>query len=135
MAYAGVLATVQLYQLEKANLTSEISDILMDITRASGKTSQISRDKVNAEKALKAEYSQYPEGYGTDSTEYQNELEMIQDDYDAQLEEINEWEKQLEVRKQSLETTLTATSSYLESFNNVLKDNVKKDSTYGGGSS
>lgn len=144
MSYAGILATVQLYQLEKADLTSQISDILMDITKASKQTSDYMEDENQKIRDLKTQYgststtgstdsssSDYSES--TDSTEYQVALQEVQDEYDAKLAEVNSWEKELEMQKQNLQTELTAVSTYLESFQKILQDNVKKDSTYGGG--
>lgn len=136
MTYAGILATVQLYQLEKADLTSQISDILMDITKASKKTSDYMTDETQKIRDLKKEYG-VDTGSSTtsssDSTEYEVALQELEDEYDAKLAEVNSWEKELEMQKQNLQTELTAVGSYLESFQKVLQDNVKKDSSYGGG--
>lgn len=135
MTYAGILATVQLYQLEKADLTSQISDILMDITKASKKTSEYMEEETQKRRDLKEEYG-ITSGSTTsssDSTEYQAALDEIESEYEAKLADVNSWEKELEMQKQNLQTELQATTSYLESFQKVLQENVKKDSTYGGG--
>lgn len=136
MTYAGILATVQLYQLEKADLTSQISDILMDITKASKKTSDYMDEETQKIRDLKKEYG-VDSGSSTtsssDSTEYKAALDEIETEYEAKLADVNTWEKELEMQKQNLQTELQATTSYLESFEKVLQENVKKDSTYGGG--
>ncbi len=46
------------------------------------------------------------------------------------MQEINVWESELEEQMSGIETELEATSSYLESFESILKDNVEKDSSY-----
>lgn len=134
MSYAGILATVQLYKLEKADLTSQVSDILMDITKASGKTTDYMAAENKEMENVKKQYSS-DSGESTDSTEYEAAVDEIKNEFNLKLQEVNEWEKQLETQKQNLETELQATSSYLESYESVLKDNVKKDSSYGGGNS
>jgi len=137
MSYAGVLMTVQLYQMEQADLTSQISDISMEITKASGQTADISQEEVARERAVREEYgsssasSTTSGSSNTDSAEYQVAITEVQDEYNAKLANINEWEKQLDVKKQTLQTQLTEVSSWLESYKGVLKTNVKRDSSYG----
>jgi hypothetical protein len=124
MAYAGLLATVNLYTAEKADLTSQLSTIMESISRATGESSQISSDEASEQSALAAKY-------GTDSTEYEVANDELEHKYDAQLKAINAWESELQVQKQNLETQVQEVSSYLESFQSALKDNVKKDFKYG----
>lgn len=125
MASAGMLGTVDLYILERDDLTKQVSDILLDITRASGKTSEIMQQETKQEQALEKEYG------STDSTEYQAALSELKDEYDLKLQNINTWEKELEVQKQNDQTQLQEVNNYIESFQSVLKNNIKKDYTYG----
>jgi len=124
MSYAGILATVNLYKTEKAQLTGELSNILMSITDASKQTSELMQ-KENQERAS------VKENYDADSTEYKVEMDDIDSEYQAKLQDINSWEAELQQEKQNKETQVQATSSFLDSFTEVLKNNVKKDFTYG----
>lgn len=135
MAYAGLLATVDLYQLEKDQLTSQESDILMRINDATRQTTKVSEAQVNAVQDLKKEYGQDSSSSTTtssaDSTEYQVALEELQDKFNAELAKVNEWEKELEVQKTQIDNEIQELSASLDSYKSILKTNVKADSSYG----
>jgi len=126
MSYAGILATVNLYKSEKNQLTSDLSDILMNITDASKKTADLT-----AQETEKKSYVR--ENYDKEDTEYQVQMDEINAEFEDQLSQVNAWESELEQQKQAKETQVQMTSSYLDSFTEVLKNNVKKDFTYGQG--
>lgn len=129
MATAGMIGSIDLYISERDDLTKQDSDILMQITRASGETSEIMSEESQKEQALQQQYGP------TDSPAYEAALEDLKDKYDFKLQEINTWEKELEVQKQNCETQLKEVTSYIESFQSALKTNIKKDYTYGDTSS
>ncbi|MFA7658869.1 MAG: hypothetical protein WCY19_05500 [Candidatus Gastranaerophilaceae bacterium] len=143
MSYAGVLATVNLYTAQKDELTSEISDIMMEITSASKQTTQISEDYSDARKDAKESFKDesltnreaFYEGY-SDATEYEQAiLDDLKSDYECKLANVNDWEAELEAKKQTLQTEVQAASATLESYTSVLKSNIKRDFTYGKGTS
>ena len=128
MAEAGLLATVDACLLQKDQLTAQETDILNQITRASRDTTEITKKAADEKREVAEEYD-------TDSTEYEAAIDKIEDEFEVKLAEINQWEKELETKKQNIETEITALAAYQESFESVLKNNVKKDFTYGDQSS
>lgn len=123
MSSSSILGIVELYISQKNELISEASDILMQITAASRKTSTLS---TQTEKAKNAAATLY----GDDTTEYKTACDEIQNDYELQLSQINSWEKELEVKKSNIESREQAVNVYLESYQSVLKQNVQKDYKY-----
>lgn len=126
MSYAGILATVNLYKAEKNMLTSDLSDILMNITDASKQCSDLTEQENERKSAVR-------ENYDKEDTEYKVQMDEINNEFEGQLSQVNAWESELEQQKQAKETQVQMTSSYLDSFTEVLKNNVKKDFTYGQG--
>ena len=128
MSYAGIQATVNFYTLREADLTNELTNIMTNITQASGD----SMDLVQSTNQSKAEVRNT---YTPGTSEYEAQMAQINDGYDLKLAQITDWEKELETKKQTLETEIQATTSYKESFKSSLKQNIQKDFKYGGGSS
>ncbi len=136
MASAGMLGTVDLYISERDDLTKQMSDILMSITQASGQTSEVMNEETQKETALEKQYGvTSTSSDSSDSTQYEIALQEVQDQYNLKLQDINTWEKELEVKKQTEQTQLDEVNSLIQSFQSTLKDNVKKDYTYGQSSS
>lgn len=125
MASTGLLDTVNLYTMREADLTNQLSDIVMSINRAS-KDSMKLLDKTGKEK------SEVREQYETGSDEYKDAMQEVQDEYEYSLAKINQWESELEVKKENLETEIKATTVAKEGFQAALKQNVTKDHQYGG---
>lgn len=123
MAFVGIQQTVNLYSMEQAQLTNKLSDIMMEITTASGENTKLVQEESAKKKAVK-------EQYDTTDAEYDVEMSEIEDDYELKLAKITEWESELEVQKESMETQVQAITSYKESFTSALKQNVAKDFKY-----
>lgn len=128
MSYAGILATVNLYTSEADDLTYQLGDITMQITKASGKIGTLATNASNRKADIKAHADEDPDY--ADSTEYQMDLEDVKDDYEMKLADVNAWEKELEMKKTNMETRIQAIKSYKESYMSVLKENVKNDSNF-----
>lgn len=126
MSYAGIQATVNFYTLREADLTNELTEIMTSITQASSETMDI----VESTNESKADVRNT---YESGTSEYEAQMEQINDDYDIKLAQITDWEKELEAKKQVLETEIQATTSYKESFKSALKQNIQKDYKYGDG--
>lgn len=125
MAYDGLLDTVNLYTMRESDLTNQLSDIVMSINRAS-KDSMGLLDKTSKEKAnVRAQYE-------VGSEQYKDAMEEIQDEYELSLAKINQWESELEVKKENIETEIKATTVAKEGFQAALKQNVQSDGKYGG---
>ena len=143
MSYSGLLSTVNLYRTQKTDLTGELSDILMSLTRASRKGTELMYEETQQKAQIKEDYKteigelETPEAYAIRRDEAEEdckyELDQVEAEFELQLEKINCWEQELEFQKQTKETQVQMTGSYLESFTEVLKNNIKKDFTYGQG--
>lgn len=130
MAFAGLQTTVNLYTLQEADLTNRIADIMQNITRASSKSTNTLEEENEKRNAIRYEAASN-KAYA-DSTQYDADMSAVEEDYEVQLSEITQWEKELETQKDSLETELQATTAYKESFTAALKQNVQKSFKYGG---
>lgn len=128
MAFVGIQGTIDFYIMQESDLTNQLTDIMMSITRASKETSSLAIETNNKKEDVKNEYQ-----VGTD--DYKEEMKNVEDEYEYKLAEITAWESELETQKNELETTLKSTTSYKESFQSALKSNVQNDFKYGGSSS
>ena len=139
MSYVGLLTTVNLYKTQKADLTGELSNILMNITRSSRKSTELMQQETEQKSQIREDYM-YVKADDETETHYQvrcedgqDKLDQIEQDFELQIQKINTWEAELEFQKQTKETQVQVTGSYLDSFTEALKNNIKKDFTYGQG--
>lgn len=133
MAFTGIQGTIDFYTQQEADLTNQITDILMSETLASRETTEIANQSVNQRTMVKNEYTS-SDGQITNIQGYDDAMADIQDNYQLQLAKISSWESELQTKQQQLETQLKAITSYKESFMGVLKQNVQKSFKYGDGS-
>lgn len=132
MSFTSIQSSLNFYTMQEASLTSELDDIMMSITSATRQTSDIAQQTSDKRNAI---YSNQDASGSSDSSQYDSELNQVQDDYDLKLATITDWESELEVKKQNIETQLKEITSYKESFKSMLKQNVKNDFKYGQSSS
>lgn len=125
MSYAGIQSTVNLCTMREADLTNQLTDIMTEITRACKDTSKLAEVASASREAVKGEYS-------PDSTEYEQAMDDIQEEYELNLAQISSWESELEAQKEEKETEIQATGAYKESFMSALKQNIQKDYKFGG---
>lgn len=131
MAEAGLLATIEFYTARKDDLTSQLSDIMFEINKATGQSADVADEESKKKQAL-LDKAKSDSTYA-DSTQYDQDKQDLETSYNARLEDINSWEKELEIEKQNLQTECEATSAYLDSYTSMIKDNIKRDFTYGKG--
>lgn len=124
MSCSGIQATVNFYTAREADLTHDLTDIMMDITLATKESSKLVADTTNERAAVKEQYEQ-----GSD--DYKEAMQAVEDEYNLKLADITAWESELETKKETMETEIQATKSYKDSFTEVLKQNIKTDFTYG----
>lgn len=127
MSCAGIQTTVDFYSMRESDLTNQLGDILMNITRASRDTYDLTEEFNGKKKTVRSNYD-------PDSTAYKKAMEEINEEYECQLAQITEWESDLEVRKNALETEIKMTSTYKDDFKSILKTNIQKEFKYGGAS-
>lgn len=123
MAIAGIQGIIDLYTLQEAQLTHDVTDIMQNITKATKKASEYAVEVSAKKEEVKGEYD-------SGTAEYQAAMDDINDDYELKMSEISSWESELETQKQQKETELQATTSYKQSYQSALKSNVKTDFTY-----
>jgi len=133
MAVAGINETILQYQMESNSITSQLTTVMFKITSATKNDVDLTQ-KTNKNRAYLANLVQTNPTYA-DTTEYKVASAAVEDDYQVQLAEINSWESELEQQKNSLETRAKEVSSFQESWTAALKQNIKKDFTYGTASS
>ena len=61
--------------------------------------------------------------------------ELMQQEHEFEMASINSWESQLELEKESLENQLNEISTYENSWQKLLSNNIKIEFTYGGANS
>lgn len=132
MAVATIQKTLLLYKAEEAELTYDMNNIMADRAMAVKKESSLSTETL-AQKKPYEEKAKSDSTYAK-STEYQAALEEIEDNYELKLSDITTWESELDQKKDKLETQLKMMSQYEENCTSELKENIKKDFTYGGAS-
>lgn len=132
MTVASIHETVLLYTQEQNILTSQLTTVMGKITRATRNTSDLMLT-VNEKRAYYAQKVSDNPNY-SDTPEYQIQSRAVEEDYLLQLSEINSWEAELEQEKSALETKIKVVNTYQESWKALLQNNIKKEFTYGGGS-
>ncbi len=125
MASTGLLETVNMYTRREADLTNQLSDIVLSINRASADSLKLLDETSSNKAAVREEYEA-----GSDA--YKEAMAEVQDDYEYGLAVINQWESELTFEKENLETQIKATTIAKEGFQAALKQNVTKDHQYGG---
>lgn len=125
MASTGLLETVNMYTRREADLTNQLSDIVVSINRASTDSLKL-LEKTGKEKA------DVRKQYEAGSDAYKKEMDEIKDEYETSLAVINQWESELTIQKENIETQIKATTVAKEGFQAALKQNVTKDHQYGG---
>lgn len=129
MSFTGIQATIDFYTVQKNDLTNDVTDIMMQITQATNQISSLSVSTCQAREEARAYYGDVTSSY------YQYAIAQIEDDYESKLAVIQSWETELQTQKDTKQTELQATTSYIESFKSAEKENIQKDFKYGGGSS
>lgn len=129
MTIASIQGTLLLYTMEKANITSDLMDIMDDLNTATGNSVELMQS-TNEKRSYYSEKAQNDAAYA-DSTQYEIDSQAVEDDYQLQLAQINQWDSKLQQEKTSLETQLKVVTTYEESWTQLLKNNIKRDFSYG----
>ena len=129
MAISNIHETLLMYTKQKTVLNEKLSNIMFNLLTASRKTAEM--QKAYNQKLQDAYYD--PDyGYGTD--EYTMIVETYENDHNFDLATIESWESELELEKTTTETKLNEITTFEQSWQKLLSNNIKKDFQYGGGS-
>lgn len=132
MAVANLQQTLLMYKSEEATLTYKMTLIMADRTMATKKTASLATETL----AQKQPYEAKAASNTTyaNSTQYQADLENIENSYEIKLSEINSWETELQQQQNNIETQVKELQQYEENCTSEIKSNIKGDFTYGGSS-
>ena len=130
MAVSNIHETLLMYTKQKSLLNSQLSDVMMDMVAATRKNAELQRQY--NQKVQDAYYDDY-NGYSEDPDAYIELMDVLENEHMFDLQNLESWESELELKKNSLETRLNEISSYEQSWTKLLQQNIKNDFSYGGG--
>lgn len=123
MAISNIQETLLLYTKQKAMINGQLGDVMFNIMSASRQNADAQQKYNDTQQELYYEY------YGTD--EYQDLIEMAENDHELALANLQSWESQLELQKNNLETKLNEVTTFESSWTKLLQTNIKNDFSYG----
>ena len=130
MAVSNIHETLLMYTKQKSLLNRQLSDVMMDMVSATRQNAELQRQY--NEKIQNAYYDDY-NGYSEDPDAYIELIDVLENEHMFDLQNLESWESELELKKNSLETRLNEISSYEQSWQKLLQQNIKNDFSYGGG--
>lgn len=129
MAVANLNEKLLFYTLQKSMLTNKLSNVQMTLLSAS-------RAQIAASAAFNNRLSElYHDpiiGFNADPDTYNQYYIQLQSEHELELSRLNAWESQLDAEKDSYEAQLSEIQSYEKSWEGLLKKNIQSDFTYGG---
>lgn len=123
MAISNIQETLLLYTKQKAMINGQLGDVMFNIMSATRQNADAQQKYNDTQQELYYEY------YGTD--EYQDMVEMAENDHELALANLQSWESQLELQKNNLETKLNEVTTFESSWTKLLQTNIKNDFSYG----
>ena len=127
MAVSNLHERLLFFTQQKSIINTKLSNIQMQQLSASKSVASKQQEYNNKSREL---YYDPDYGYGTD--EYSEMLLQLQNDHEFELANINAWESELEVQKESLETQLNEINGYESAWQKLLLSNIKNEFMYGG---
>ena len=129
MAISNIHETLLMYTKQKSIINAQLSDVMMDMVSATRKNAD---EQMQYNEKVQQAYFDHYDGYGTDEGAYIELLDMYENDHLFALQNLESWESELELKKNTLETKLNEISSYEQSWTKLLQQNIKNDFSYGG---
>ncbi len=129
MAIANLTEKLLFCTLRKSALNLQLSNIQM--TQLSATQKQLDA-QAQYNQNLQDLYYDPNIGHDANPDAYTEYLIEMQGEHELELATINAWESQLENQKEAVETKLAEVTTYETSWQNLLKQNIQKDFTYGG---
>lgn len=128
MAIATLLTSIYSYVIERGNVENEMSDIMMNLTRATKKSSALSKTTAESKAWVKANYE-------SRDSEYRDLIDEINDEYNSELAKIAEWETELNSKKNDLDLRLSQITEAQKMAETMVKTDITSEFSYGGSSS
>lgn len=140
MAVANLHETLLAYTMRKNQLDLENTQLLSQktlIMRSQGDVQELQNARKNE---LRSEYKTLFEGdeelqvkYNdyTEIPEFETQMEAIEAEIQAQLEELTNWEVEIDAQITTNSTELEEINAYMDSIKSMLSSNVQEDFNYG----
>ena len=142
MAVASLNELIQSYIKRRNTINLDLSNYSNQKTLSTARTSDLAAWKNSRYTAIRAEYKNiFSTTYKDDPNhtyvdyselpEYKDEIDYVDSYYEAKMEDLTAWETQLDNQITTINTELSEINSYIDSFKNMLSNNIKVDYNYG----
>lgn len=143
MAEATLNETLLSYVARRNQINLQVTQFQNTKTTVSAETADLAEWKNNRYSALRTECKNIFSTKYQDSTytyvdytqipEYTEEITYIDCFYDAETEDLTTWEGSIDNQLTTLSVELQEINSYMDSFKNMLNENIKSDYNYAEG--
>ena len=140
MAIANLHETLLTYTMRKAEIQNEISSLnaqkMLAALEQSDVQSLLNAGKSDLRNQFREMFENSPElqelyhDY-TEIPEFEEEMEKLQAQYQEQLEELSNWETNLDNQITTYSAELEEINAYEESLKNMLSSNIQDDFNFG----
>ncbi len=142
MAVASLSEIIQSYIMRRNSINLDLTNYSNQKTLSTARTADLASWKNARYTALRAEYKNIftatykdNENYTyvdySELPEYQDEVSYVDSYYEAKVEDLTAWETQLDNQITTINTELSEINSYIDSFKQMLSNNIKVDYNYG----
>ena len=138
MATVNLNELIQSYIRRRNTINLDLTTFSNQKTLASAQVSDLASWKSMQKVALNNEYknifaTEYKDKYTdyTEIPEYQDEVAYLESYYEAHMEDLTSWEVQLDNQITTMNTELSEINAYVDSFKQMLSNNIKNDYNYG----
>lgn len=142
MAVASLNELIQSYIKRRNTINLDLTNYSNQKTLSTARTSDLAAWKNSRRTAITTEYKKIfsttykddPNHTYVDYSEipgYQDEIDYVDSYYEAKMEDLTAWETQLDNQITTINTELSEINSYIDSFKNMLSNNIKVDYNYG----
>ena len=142
MAVASLNELIQSYIKRRNTINLDLSSYSNQKTLSTARTSDLAAWKNSRYTAIRTEYKNiFSTTYKDDPNhtyvdyselpEYKDEIDYVDSYYEAKMEDLTAWETQLDNQITTINTELSEINSYIDSFKNMLSNNIKVDYNYG----
>lgn len=127
MSIANLQEKLLFFTRQKSNISKRLSDVQMKQLHAS---QQVQEKQQLFNQKLSSLYYEY---YAEQPDVYSELYLELTNDHEFELANINSWESQLELQKETLETQLNEITAFENAWMKLLSQNIKVEFSYGGG--
>ena len=142
MAVASLNEIIQSYIMRRNSINLDLTRYSNQKTLSTAQTADLASWKNARYTALRAEYKNIftatykdNESYTyvdySELPEYQDEISYVDSYYEAKVEDLTAWETQLDNQITTINTELSEINAYIDSFKQMLSNNIKVDYNYG----